>query len=143
MIGPVTVGLILVSHSRDLAAGLAALAGQMATSVTIVPAGGTDEGGIGTSFDLVSAAVERADTGDGAVLLYDIGSALMTSDTVLELLDEDRAARIRVVDAPLVEAAVSAAVRAQTGGSLEEVVAAAEEARGIWRQQLPAGEGGL
>ena len=54
-----SVGLVLVSHSKELAQGLADVARQMAPSVTIVPAGGTDDGGIGTSFDLISAAVFR------------------------------------------------------------------------------------
>lgn len=120
-----TVGLILVSHSADLARGSAELARQMAPSVVIAPAGGTDEGGIGTSFDAITAAMVRADTGAGAVLLYDLGSALMTAETALEFLEPDVAHRIRIVDAPLVEGALAAAVTAEGGGDLDAVAAAA------------------
>ena len=120
-----TVGLILVSHSVDLARGSAELARQMAPSVAIAPAGGTEDGGIGTSFEAISAAIAAADSGGGAVLLYDLGSALLTAEMALEFLDPDDAARIRIVDAPLVEGAVAAAVTAEGGADLEAVAAAA------------------
>ena len=125
-----TVGLILVSHSGDLARGSAELARQMAPSVSIAAAGGTEDGGIGTSFDAITAAISSADTGGGAVLLYDLGSALLTAETALEFLDPDEAARIRIVDAPLVEGAVAAAVTAESGADLEAVAAAAAAAGG-------------
>lgn len=108
-----SVGLILVSHSADLAKGSAELARQMAPTVIISPAGGTDDGGIGTSFDAISAAMRTAETGSGAVLLYDLGSALLTAETALEFLDPEVAQRIRIVDAPLVEGAVAAAVTSE------------------------------
>ena len=125
-----TVGLILVSHSADLARGSAELARQMAPSVMIAPAGGTDDGGIGTSFDLINEAIGQADTGEGAVLLYDLGSAVLTAEMAVEFLDPEAAARIRIVDAPLVEGAVSAAVTAEGGGDLDQVVASARGAAG-------------
>ncbi len=120
-----TVGLILVSHSADLARGSAELARQMAPSVTISAAGGTDDGGIGTSFEAITAAMAQADSGAGAVLLYDLGSALMTAETALEFLEPEAAQRIRIVDAPLVEGALAAAVTAEGGGDLDAVAASA------------------
>ncbi|SDO18303.1 Phosphocarrier protein HPr /phosphoenolpyruvate--protein phosphotransferase /dihydroxyacetone kinase DhaM subunit [Nakamurella panacisegetis] len=129
------MGLILVSHSADLARGSAELARQMAPSVVIAPAGGTDDGGIGTSFDLINEAIAKADTGDGAVLLYDLGSAVLTAEMAVEFLDPEAAARIRIVDAPLVEGAVSAAVTAEGGGDVDQVAASARSAGG------PSGDG--
>ena len=122
-----TTALVLVSHSRGLAAGLAEVAGQMAPDVTILPAGGTDDGGIGTSFDLVEKAITQALEGgaDGVAVLTDLGSATLTAESVLEMLDDDR---VRVVDSPFVEAAVAAAVAAQGGGDLDAVTAAARTA---------------
>src|SRR5438093_12378096 len=93
------VGLVLVSHSATLARGVAELAGQMAPDVTLEPAGGTAEGLLGTDFDTVTAALERADVGAGVVLLYDLGSAKMIADLAVESLPESEKAR--VVDAPL------------------------------------------
>src|SRR6478752_6813243 len=86
-----TVGLVLVSHSRELANGLADVAAQMAPAVTIAPAGGLEDGGIGTSFELITAAIEKADTGAGAILLYDLGSGFLTAETALEFLEPDQA----------------------------------------------------
>jgi PTS hybrid protein len=121
------VGLVLVSHSADLAAGVAELAGQMAgDEVRIEPAGGAAGGGLGTDAELVEAAIERADAGDGVVILCDIGSSILTVRTVLE----DAPEGVVLADAPLVEGAVSAAVVSSAGRDVGEVAAAAEEARG-------------
>jgi dihydroxyacetone kinase phosphotransfer subunit len=123
------VGVVLVSHSRDLAQGLASVAAQMAPNVRIAPAGGTDDGGIGTSFERITAAIAQADSGDGAVVLYDLGSGYLTAATAVEFLDSDQQQRVIIVDAPFVEGAVSAAIAAQIGGDLRAVIAAALEAR--------------
>ncbi|MBF4624450.1 dihydroxyacetone kinase phosphoryl donor subunit DhaM [Clavibacter sp. VKM Ac-2872] len=130
-----SVGLVLVSHSALIAHGLVDLARQMAPTVALVPAGGSgdgtrDDAGIGTSFDVVSAALAAAEGGDGVVVLADLGSAYLTAETAVDMLDEDAAARVVVVRAPLVEGAVAAAVAAETGGSLEDVAGAAASAAG-------------
>ncbi|WP_022888250.1 dihydroxyacetone kinase phosphoryl donor subunit DhaM [Agromyces italicus] len=124
------VGLVFVSHSSQIAAGLVELARQMAPTAALEPAGGTDDGRIGTSFDLVSAAIVAADSGNGVVVLCDLGSAILTTETALDFLDDELRARTRLVDAPLVEGGVAASVAAEAGDSLEAVVAAAESARG-------------
>ncbi|WP_087509839.1 dihydroxyacetone kinase phosphoryl donor subunit DhaM [Cellulomonas iranensis] len=123
------VALVLVSHSRELAQGAAQVAGQMAPRVLVVPAGGTDDGGLGTSFDRVDAALREA-TADGraAVVLTDLGSAVLTSESVLELADADLAARVRIADAPFVEGAVAAAVTAHGRADLAAVLASAQDA---------------
>ena len=127
---PGKVGVVFVSHSARIAEGLVDLARQMAPSAALVAAGGTDDGRIGTSFDLVSAGIGEADSGAGVVVLCDLGSAILTAETALDFLDDDTRARVRIVDAPLVEGGVAAAVSAESGDDLERVVAAAESARG-------------
>ncbi len=121
-----SVGLVIVSHSAQLAAGVVELAAQMAPDVVLVPAGGMDDGGIGTSLDKVMAAIGLADTGDGAVVLTDLGSAVMTAEAALEFLGSP--VQIRLAEAPLVEGAVAAAVAAQSGASVDVVCKAAEMA---------------
>ncbi|HET6673664.1 MAG TPA: dihydroxyacetone kinase phosphoryl donor subunit DhaM [Agromyces sp.] len=125
------VGVVFVSHSARIAEGLVDLARQMAPSAALIAAGGTDDGRIGTSFDLVSAAIADADSGAGVAVLCDLGSAILTAETALDFLDDDVRARVRIVDAPLVEGGVAAAVAAEAGEALEQVVAAAESARGV------------
>ncbi|MDH6237000.1 dihydroxyacetone kinase phosphoryl donor subunit DhaM [Cryobacterium sp. CG_9.6] len=123
------VGLVFVSHSSLIAEGLTALARQMAPHAILVPAGGTDDDGIGTSFLKVSEGMLTAAGEGSAVVLCDLGSAILTAETALDFLDEDLRARIRIVDAPLVEGGVAAAVAAEIGGDLTTVAAAALSAR--------------
>ena len=102
----------------------------MAPTASLVAAGGTDDGRIGTSFDLVSAGISEADAGEGVAVLCDLGSAILTAETALDFLGDEERARVRIVDAPLVEGGVAAAVAAESGDDLDAVVAAAESARG-------------
>jgi PTS hybrid protein len=122
------VGIVVVSHSADLARGVAELASQMAgPEVRIETAGGGPEGTLGTDDSLVRDAIRRANRGDGVIVLGDLGSAILTIRHVLERQSNGGA---RLADAPLVEGAVAAAVVASTGCALDDVVRAAEEARG-------------
>ena len=124
------VGLVLVSHSRRLAEGLAELVGQVAgPGVTIQAVGGTVDGALGTDPDRVLEAMQVAARNPGAVLLMDLGSSVLAVSAALEDLSEQQRTWLAVVDAPLVEGAVSAGVLASTGATLAEVTQAAEEAR--------------
>ena len=130
-----TVSLVIVSHSAKVAEGVVDLAAQMAAGVPILAAGGTDEGGIGTSFDRIQTSIERgldaSTTGEsGVVVLCDLGSAILTAETVLEFLNEDAASRVRLADAPLVEGAIAAAVESAGGAPLARVAEIAESAWG-------------
>jgi len=123
------VGIVLVSHSFELAHGLAAMAVQVAgDEVRVEPAGGGPDGSLGTTGDAVWNAIVRADSGQGVVVLADLGSSILT---VRHLLEEGRAnGHVRLVDAPFVEGAIAAAVMSSAGQELEDVARAAEEARG-------------
>lgn len=124
------VGIVLVSHSADLAAGAAHLAGQVSGgTVTIIAAGGTDEGDLGTSAAKVADGLRHADQGAGVVVLPDLGSAVLTVKAVLE--DYGATATVVLADAPFVEGAVAATVTAAAGGDVKAVAAAAEEARHV------------
>ena len=123
------VGIVLVSHSAQLAEGAAALAAQISGgTVAIIPAGGTDEGQLGTSAAKVQRAAKLADSGAGVVILPDLGSAVLT---VRALLGEagDLPTPVELADAPFVEGVVAATVAAAAGGDIKTVLAAAEEAR--------------
>ena len=122
------IGIVLVSHSQTLAEGVRELAGQMAPDVTIGVAGGDDDGGIGTSYDKIVAALEEANTGDGAVILYDLGSAKLTAEMVIEMLDPQDAEAVQLVEAPLVEGTLAAATSITSDASLDSIAAAARAA---------------
>jgi len=126
-----TVGIVLISHSRQLAEGAAEVAAQVAADgVTIIGVGGTDDGRLGTSIDALARAIDKVAAGVGVVVIPDLGSSVLTTRSLLsepsDLPDE-----IRMIDTAFVEGAVAAAVAASTGASLGAVVAAAEEARDV------------
>jgi phosphoenolpyruvate---glycerone phosphotransferase subunit DhaM len=138
----VTVSIVVVSHSEKIADGAVELAAQMAPDVVILPAGGTDDGRIGTSLEKVLTALEQVgaqDGGDGIVVLTDLGSAVMTAESALEFLEDP--AGVLLADAPLVEGLVAAAVAAQGGADVQAVREAAEAAGGTARQPGPEGPG--
>ncbi len=123
------VGLVIVSHSQRLAEGVVELAEQMAHgNVRLIAAGGTDDGTIGTSLTKVTHAIFGADSGDGVVVLVDLGSAAFITEMALEQLTAVRRTRVRISNGPLVEGAVLAAVEAAIGASLDSVLASAESA---------------
>ncbi|MBQ8054334.1 MAG: PTS-dependent dihydroxyacetone kinase phosphotransferase subunit DhaM [Lachnospiraceae bacterium] len=122
------VGIVIVSHSAKVAEGIYDLVMQMASENDhIIPAGGLEDGSIGTDAFKIQEAIESADTGDGVAVLADLGSGIMSAEMAIEMLDEDIV--VRIADAPILEGAVSAAVTSTSGASLDEVIEAAEEAR--------------
>jgi PTS hybrid protein len=119
-----SVGLVVVSHSEKIADGAVELAAQMAPDVVIIPAGGADDGRIGTSLERVIAALEQAAGADGIVVLADLGSAVMTAESAVEFAADPGS--VLLADAPLVEGLIAAAVAAQVGADAEAVKEAAE-----------------
>jgi dihydroxyacetone kinase phosphotransfer subunit len=123
------IGIVLVSHSARLADGVKELAAQMAgDSVKIAAAGGGPDGSLGTSVELIAAAIDEVYDPEGVLVLMDLGSAVMSAEVAVEALDADRAQHVLLSNAPLVEGAVVASVEASIGRSLQEVEAAAVEA---------------
>ncbi len=132
-----TVGLVIVSHSAQLARGVAELAGQMAQGATpIVAAGGGANDILGTSVDKIHAAIQAADGPDGVLVLLDLGSAILSTEMALELLSSEQNSHIALSFAPLVEGAIAAAIESSLGRSLAEVKQAAEKTASVAQLQL-------
>ena len=115
------VGIVIVSHSEKIAEGVKEVAEQMVPEVKIYSAGGTDDGRIGTDAMKISAAIENAFDKDGVILLFDLGSSLMDAEMAIEFLDEDIKSKVEIIDAPLVEGAIVAAVYASMNKTIEEI----------------------
>lgn len=129
------VGIVVVSHSRSLAEGVVELARQMGgDELPLEAAGGLEDGSIGTDVERVRAAIERAMTDDGVLVLMDLGSALMSAEMAVELLQSG--GEVALSEAPFVEGTVAAAVAARGGASLAEVRAEARQAIAIKEAQL-------
>ena len=137
--GEAPVGLVLVSHSAQLAEGAADLARAMAgEEVRIVAAGGMapPETALGTDAVRVAAAIEEAWSERGVLVLMDLGSALLSAEMALELLPEGHRKRVLLSAAPLVEGAVAAAVASRLGEPIERVASEATSSLDAKRAQV-------
>jgi phosphoenolpyruvate---glycerone phosphotransferase subunit DhaM len=122
------VGMVLVSHSPQVAEGTAELVWSMAGEVKMAAVGGDVDGSLGTDPDRIRLAIEGLEA-DEVLVFMDIGSAVLSAETVLEMLEPEVAAKVRLVDAPFIEGAFAAGVLASTGADAEECIEAAQEAR--------------
>jgi dihydroxyacetone kinase phosphotransfer subunit len=121
------VNLVLVSHSHQLAQGLKSLAEEMShQQIKIITAGGLDEHTLGTNAERIHQAIQKADSADGVLILFDLGSALLSTELAIEMLPPEQQNRVMLSQAPLVEGTIAAAVEAALGEPLTQVNRAAE-----------------
>jgi dihydroxyacetone kinase phosphotransfer subunit len=122
------VGIVIVSHSSDVAKGAADMVRQMVGSeVPVAWCGGNPEGGLGTDVAAIQEAIRNVDGTMGVAILVDLGGAETNSEMAIELMADELKGRVVICNAPIVEGAVMAATEAAGGASLEAVRATAEE----------------
>jgi len=119
------VGIVIVSHSKKLAESVVELAKMMADDAPIAAAGGLEDGTFGTSYEKISAAIDSVYSDDGVVVLMDMGSAVMTTEMVIEDMTDKN---VKMIDCPLVEGAVVAAIGSSSKQNMEEIIEAAMDA---------------
>ena len=119
------VGIVIVSHSEKLAEGVVEVSRMMAENVPIEAAGGMEDGTLGTSYDKIKSAVESLYSEDGVVILADMGSAVMTAEIVLE---DIKLENVKILNCPLVEGAILAAMESIGGRDLEDLAERVETA---------------
>lgn len=128
MSGLPTVGIVLFSHSAVLAAGAIELISQIVGGAPfLVGVGGTDDGRIGTSVAKLERAIDQVSSGDGVVVIPDLGSAVLTAR--LHLAERARGEPVALLDCPFVEGALAAAATVLGGADLDAVQQAVEQAR--------------
>lgn len=122
------VGIVIVSHSPDIAKGAADMVRQIVgAEVPIGFCGGNPAGGLGTSVESIIKAIDAAWSDRGVAILIDLGGAETNSEAAVRMIPVARRQRIVICNAPIVEGAVMAATEAWGGGSLDDVRRAAEE----------------
>jgi len=127
-VAPGTVSIVIVSHSADVARGAAAMVRQMVgDEVALAYCGGAPDGGLGTDVAAIREAIESVYSDAGVAVLVDLGGAETNSEVAIEMLGPERAARVQICNAPIVEGAVMAATEAAGGADLAVVKATAEE----------------
>lgn len=122
------VGIVIVSHSPDVAKGAADMVRQMVgRGVPLAWTGGNPEGGLGTSVEGILAAINSAWSDAGVAILVDLGGAETNSEMAIEMLPAEQQRKVVICDAPVVEGAVMAATEAWGGSDLATVRRTAEE----------------
>lgn len=123
-----TVGIVIVSHSADVAKGAADMVREMVgDEVRVAHCGGNPDGGLGTNVPAILSAIQSVYGPKGVALLIDLGGAETNSEMAIEMLPEEMQDKIAICNAPIVEGAVMAATEAAGGSTLEAVRATAEE----------------
>ncbi|MGI8657627.1 MAG: dihydroxyacetone kinase phosphoryl donor subunit DhaM [Candidatus Limnocylindria bacterium] len=130
---PPAVGIVVVSHSGEVADAVIRLVTRLANlgsdGPRLVAAGGLEDGSIGTDAVRIADAARRADAGSGVVILADLGSAVLSAGTAIDdLMEPELAARVAISNGPLLEGTFVAAVQASAGDGIDGVRAAADDA---------------
>ena len=121
------VGIVIVSHSKNLADSVVEFTGLMAPDAKIAAAGGMEDGGFGTSFEKIQKAIESVYSEEGVIVLMDMGSAVMTTEMVLDMFEPYT---VKMADCPLVEGSVVATIDAASGMKMDEILAALSQVAG-------------
>lgn len=126
------IAFVLVSHSREVAAGVREMALQMTGgAVPVIACGGMSDGGLGTDACAIADAIRSVARNEGVLVLCDLGSAILSAEQALDFLEENEKSGVRIADAPFLEGAVLGAIQASAGSSLQEVFETAEGARDL------------
>ncbi len=124
------IGVVIVSHSEYIANGLKDLVNEMNDgTVPVIAAGGADGGRIGTSAIRIQNAIESLEDCDHILIYADLGSSVLSAETAIDIVDEDLAEKVQIVDAPIVEGALAGVVQATISDDVNEVIRVSEEAR--------------
>lgn len=107
-----------MSHSAPLADSVVEMAAVMAEQAPMAAAGGLEDGSFGTSFEKITGAIDSVYSDEGVLVLMDLGSAVMTTEMVLEMMPERK---VEMVDCPLVEGAIVAAIGSAGGEDFETI----------------------
>ncbi|HLS60971.1 MAG TPA: dihydroxyacetone kinase phosphoryl donor subunit DhaM [Virgibacillus sp.] len=114
------VGIVIISHSEKVTIGIQEILHEVLPDFPIGIAGGSDDGEIGTSVEKIMKAIDHVDHGQGTLLFYDLGSAKMNAELVIDMKDTES---IKIVEAPLLEGAYVGAVESNMGKTMDEIIA--------------------
>jgi len=124
------IGIVIVSHSKKISDGIVEMCKEMTKDdIRIISAGGTRDGRLGTDATLIVEAICEANSGDGVVILADIGSSIMSSEMAIEMVPDEIREKTIILDTPIVEGSLAAAIQACISNDLEEIKRSALEAK--------------
>lgn len=117
------VGILIVSHSKEVASGTKKLAEEMMQKeIPIAAVGGTEDSRLGTDSNLIYQALEKLDKSDGVIIFADMGSAVMNAEMAFELFEPEVQEKFVIANAPIVEGAITAALESSFGKGRDEIL---------------------
>lgn len=116
------VGIVIVSHSQKLAEDLKELSKEVASSCKVAAAGGSYDGRFGTDVKKIIDGIDEVYSEDGVIILFDMGSAYMSSEMAIDFMGEDKKCNISIVDTALFEGTLTAVFEASIGKSKDEIM---------------------
>jgi PTS hybrid protein len=123
------IGIVVVSHSSKVAEGVVDIAKQVSNeAIPIMAAGGTSDGRIGTDAMKIMDAIKSVDQGKGVLIFVDLGSAILSAETAIDLLGAES---VEIVDAPLVEGVIASSVQVTITDDIEDIKRVAHESKNI------------
>lgn len=123
------IGIVVVSHSSKVAEGVVDIAKQVSNeAIPIMAAGGTSDGRIGTDAMKIKDAIEAVDQGNGVLIFVDLGSAILSAETAIDLLGAES---VEIVDAPLVEGVIASSVQVTITNDIEDIKRVAHESKNM------------
>lgn len=117
----VVVGIVIVSHSFNLAMDIKELSKRIASNVKVAVAGGTEDGRFGTDVKRIIDAIDEVYSNDGVIVIFDMGSAYISAQMAVDCIDDYKKNNVEIVDTAFVEGALTAAVEAGIGKNMEEI----------------------
>ncbi|MFI3621671.1 dihydroxyacetone kinase phosphoryl donor subunit DhaM [Vagococcus fluvialis] len=111
-----SLGIVMVSHVSDVVNGVARLINEVAKDVPVTTAGGTENNGVGTSFEKILTAFEE-NKADKILAFYDLGSAKMNLEMAMEMTDKE----VTLYDTALLESSYTAAALIQAGADIATI----------------------
>lgn len=109
-------GVVIVSHVKEIGAGIERLIREVAKDVPITVAAGLEQGEVGTSFEEIMVAFE-SNSAETLLAFYDLGSAKMNLEMAMDMTEKE----VMLFDTALIESAYTAAALLQVETSLETI----------------------
>lgn len=115
------VGIVIVSHSFNLAMDIKQLSKEIASNAKVAVAGGTEDGRFGTDVKRIIDAINEVYSDDGVIVIFDMGSAYISAQMAVDCIEDYKQNKIQIVDTAFVEGALTAAVEAGIGKNMDEI----------------------
>lgn len=119
------VNLIFVSHSNELAEATSKYIKEITkskNSIAFCGGVGVDKKEFGTDPIDILNIIEEVYSEDGVIIFCDMGSALISSQLAISMLDENKQPNVKITSAPFVEGGIIASIQASLNKKINDII---------------------